>query len=200
MRHGLMLTCAILLTVLAHGEVWSQSIDVSPTVDAPSALEILAGRYDYIGNPEKDHSEIEKSIEAAITSLGWLGRKIARSRLANHKELPGHIEISRVGNDVSVVMGTYSAIAPMDGSKRELVGPNGRDSKLHYELEDHVIVQYFVFEHAKRKSTYSLDKDGNLVMTVYMTSEKLASPIEYALVYEPAGRAEPAPQPTPMPR
>lgn len=185
MSRWLPLSCATLLAVLAHEEVRSQSIDVSPKADAPSAVELLAGRYAYVGDPEKDHATIEKSIEAAITSLGWLGRKIARNRLANHEELPSHIEISRSGDDVSVVMGTYSAVAPMDGTKRELVGPNGRDSKLHYELGDDVIVQYFVFEHAKRKSTYRFDSEGHLVMTVFMTSEKLASPIEYALAYEP---------------
>ncbi len=161
----------------------SQSIDQPPT--APDVVELLTGKYRYIGSPEKDHATIEKSIEAAITSLGWLGRKIARNRLANHKELPQRIEISRVGDNVSIVMGKYSAVAAMDGTERELVGPNGRDSKLHYELGPERIVQFFVFEHARRKSTYSFNQTGQLVMTVYMTSEKLASPIEYALVYAP---------------
>ena len=43
--------------------------------------------------------------------------------------------------------------------------------------------QFFVFEHAKRKSTYRYNELGQLVMSVSMTSEKLASPIEYELVY-----------------
>jgi hypothetical protein len=178
-RHLVLFVGGILLASTAS----SQSIDSPPTV--PDALELLAGSYKYVGSAQKDHAAIEKSIEAAITSLGWLGRKIARSRLANHKELPARIEISRVGENVSVVMGDYSALAPDDGTERALVGPNGRDSKLHYELEADTIVQFFVFEHARRKSTYSLNKAGQLVMTVYMTSEKLASPIEYALVYDP---------------
>ncbi len=177
---------ALLLSVFLFAvarTAFSQSIDVPPT--APSAVELLTGNYRYVGDPDKDHATIQKSIEQAITSLGWLGRKIARNRLANHKELPQRIEISRAGDDVSIVMGSYSAVAPMDGTKRELVGPNGRDSKLHYEIERDTIVQFFVFEHAKRKSTYSFNATGQLVMTVYMTSEKLASPIEYALVYAP---------------
>ncbi|MGB5681427.1 MAG: hypothetical protein WBM47_06220 [Polyangiales bacterium] len=159
----------------------AQSIDQPPI--AVSIVEVLEGEYRYVGDPEKDHATIQKSIDAAVTSLGWLGRKIAANRLANHQELPQRIEISRVGDKVSIVMGEYSAVAPMDGSERELVGPNGRDSKLHYELERDQIIQFFVFEHAKRKSTYSFNASGQLVMTVYMTSEKLASPIEYALVY-----------------
>ena len=174
-----LITCGLWF---ATGSVSSQSIDMPPT--AMDAVELLSGRYRYVGNPDQDHAAIEKSIEAAISSLGWLGRKVARSRLANHKELPPHIEISRVGDDVSVEMGEYLAVAPADGTERELVGPNGRDSKLHYELESATIVQFFVFEHAKRKSTYSFNEKGQLVMTVYMTSEKLASPIEFALVYE----------------
>lgn len=175
-----------MLLMLAAVGAHSQSIDVPPT--APDAVELLSGRYKYTGNAEKDHAAIEKSIEAAITSLGWLGRRIARSRLANHKELPPHIEISAAGENVSIVMGRFSAVAPRDGSKRALVGPNGRDSKLHYELEDDTIVQYFVFEHAQRKSTYSFNDQGNLVMTVYMTSKKLASPIAYVLTYSPEPR------------
>lgn len=172
-------------TLLGLGAVGAlaQSIDMPPT--APDAVELLAGRYEYVGDPKKDHAAIQTSIEAAITNLGWLGRKIAGNRLANHKELPLHVEISRLGDDISIVMGSYEAVAPMDGSTRELVGPNGRDSKLHYELGTETIVQYFVFEHAKRRSTYSFDEAGHLVMTVYMTSEKLARPIEYALVYAP---------------
>lgn len=181
MRSGkIAIVCGLVAVVAASAS--SQSIDIPPV--APTPLEVLSGSYRYVGNPEKDHATIQKSIDAAITSLGWLGRKIAANRLANHKELPQRIEISRLRDDVSIVMGSYSAVAPMNGSKRELVGPNGRDSKLHYELQADTIVQYFVFEHAKRKSTYSINDAGQLVMTVYMTSEKLASPIEYALVYE----------------
>ena len=77
-----------------------------------------------------------------------------------------------------------AAVAPEDGTEREVVAPNGRDSKLHYELEPGTIVQYFIPEQAKRKSTYSFNAAGQLVMTVYMTSERLASPVEFALVYE----------------
>ena len=160
----------------------AQSVDGRPT--GADAVELLSGSYAYVGTAEDDHRTIGASIEAAISSLGWLGRRIARNRLANHKELPERIEIKRAGENVSIVMGKYSAVAPDDGTERALVGPNGRDSKLHYELEPETIVQYFVFEHARRKSTYSFNKAGQLVMTVYMTSEKLASPIEYALVYE----------------
>lgn len=170
---------------VAAGTASSQSVDAPPT--ALSALELLSGTYRYVGNPDKDRQTIEKSIEAAVSSLGWLGRKIAANRLANHKELPKRIAISQQGDGISIVMGKYSAVAPMDGAERELVGPNGRDSKLRYELRRDTIVQYFVFEHAQRKSTYSFDEEGRLVMTVYMTSAKLASPIEYALVYTPDG-------------
>lgn len=176
------LLCGLLS--LGAASAGSQSIDAPPV--APSALELLSGSYRYVGTPDKDHATIQKSIDAAITSLGWLGRKIAANRLANHKELPDRIEISRLGDEVSIVMGKYSALAPIDGSERALVGPNGRDSKLHYELRQESIVQFFVFEHAKRKSTYSFNETGQLVMTVYMTSEKLASPIEYTLVYAKA--------------
>jgi len=180
--HARFLLLALPLALLASTGASSQSIDSPPTTDDP--VQLLSGDYKYVGNPEKDHAVIEKSIEAAITSLGWLGRKIARNRLHNHKELPPRIEIARMGDEVSIVMGEYSAVAKDDGTKRELVGPNGRDSKLHYELEPDTIVQHFVFEQAKRKSTYSFNDKGQLVMTVFMTSEKLASPIEYALVYE----------------
>lgn len=173
---------ALGLWVAGLGETaLSQSTDSPPT--APSALELLSGTYRYVGNAEEDHAQIQASIDAAITSLGWLGRKIAANRLSNHKELPRRITISRAGDDVSIVMGPYSAIAPIDGTERELVGPNGRDSKLHYAVQTDRIEQFFVFEHAKRKSTYSFNAKGQLVMTVHMTSEKLASPIAYALVY-----------------
>ena len=155
-------------------------------------FELLSGSYRYVGTPEQDHAKIQKSIEAAITSLGWLGRKIAEKRLANHKELPQRIVIARAGDDMSIAMGKYDAVAPIDGSERAVVGPNGRDSKLSYRLGNDRIVQYFVFEHAMRKSTYRLNRAGQLLMSVFMTSEKLASPIEYELVYESASDDDPA--------
>lgn len=153
---------------------------------------LLSGSYRYTGTPEQDHAKIQKSIEAAITSLGWLGRKIAEKRLANHKELPKSIAIARAGGDVSITMGKYDALAPIDGSERAVVGPNGRDAKLSYRLGNDRILQYFVFEHAMRKSTYRFNEAGQLVMSVVMTSEKLASPIEYELVYERASVDGPA--------
>ncbi|MDH3817396.1 MAG: hypothetical protein OES21_02205, partial [Myxococcales bacterium] len=59
-------------------------------------------------------------------------------------------------------------------------------SKLSYRLANDELQQFFVFEHAKRKSTYRYNESGQLVMSVSMTSEKLASPIEYELVYAKA--------------
>ncbi len=169
------------LAVIGMARASSQPVDRPP---APmSVLQNLYGTYRYAGDPTADQATIQKSIEAAISSLGWLGRKIAASRLANHKELPGRIEIKRQGDDVSVAMGQYSAVAPLDGTERALVGPNGRDSKLSYRLGTDELQQFFVFEHAKRKSTYRFNALGQLVMSVLMTSEKLASPIEYELVY-----------------
>jgi hypothetical protein len=115
-------------------------------------------------------------------------QSIDTNRLANHKELPQRIEIARAGRNVSITMGEYAAVAPFDGQERELVGPNGRDSKLSYRMTEDAILQFSVFEQAKRKSTYRLNESGQLVMSVYMTSEKLASPIQYDLVYERQAR------------
>ncbi len=175
---------AICLHLTWPQTVVSQEIDSSPWADS-SALLPLAGAYRYAGTPADDHAKIDASIEASVSSLGWLGRRIAASRLANHKELPQRIVIARMGEDVSVTMGKYGAVAPLDGSPKELVAPNGRDAKLSYRVTTEEILQFFVFEHAKRKSTYRLDAEGRLVMSVFMTSEKLASPIVYDLVYEP---------------
>jgi hypothetical protein len=180
------LVCSAFVLCTLQPTATSQAIDTSPI--ALPALELLSGSYRYVGNPEQDHAKIQKSIEAAVTSLGWLGRKIAANRLANHKELPQRIGIARAGDDVSVTMGEYDAVAPIDGQERELVGPNGRDSKLSYRMTEDAIVQFFVFEQAKRKSTYHLNESGKLVMSVYMTSEKLASPIQYDLMYERRAR------------
>ena len=168
--------------------VWSQTatsqdIDQSTSAD-PGALVRLAGAYRYAGTPADDHAKIEVSMQEAVTSLGWLGRRVAASRLANHKELPQRIVIASRGDDVSITMGHYDAVAPRDGSPKELVAPNGRDAKLSYRVTSEEILQFFVFEHAKRKSTYRIDAEGRLVMSVFMTSEKLASPIVYDLVYE----------------
>ena len=176
------LACSLCMLCTLQFTAASQSIDASPIV--LPILERLSGSYRYVGDTEKDHAKIQKSIEAAVTSLGWLGRKIAANRLANHKELPQRIEIARVGDNVSITMGEYAAVAPFDGKERELVGPNGRDSKLSYRMTEDAILQFFVFEQAKRKSTYRLNESGQLVMSVYMTSEKLASPIQYDLIYE----------------
>ena len=179
-------TSLLVTALLAMGTttVTSQHVDGPPATSV--VLERLYGTYRYAGDPAAAHATIQKSIEAAVSSLGWLGRKVAASRLANHKELPARIEIKRKGDDVSVKMGQYSAIAPIDGTERELVGPNGRDSKLSYRLANDELQQFFVFEHAKRKSTYRYNELGQLVMSVSMTSEKLASPIEYELVYAKA--------------
>lgn len=155
---------------------------------APPILARLSGRYRYAGNAEKDHAKIQESIDAAVTSLGWLGRKIAANRLANHKEIPQRIEIGQKGGDVAVRMGDYDAEAPIDGKKKQLIAPNGRDAMLSYAFTKTELLQLFVFERAKRKSTYRLNEAGQLVMSVHMTSEKLASPIQYELLYDREGR------------
>lgn len=177
---GVLTTC---LHLALSQTATSQEIDPGPWANS-AALVSLAGSYRYAGTPADDHAKIDASIQAAVSSLGWLGRRVAASRLANHKELPQRIVIARRGDDVSITMGKYDAVAALDGSPKELVAPNGRDAKLSYRVTTDEILQFFVFEHAKRKSTYRRDGEGRLVMSVFMTSEKLASPIVYDLVYE----------------
>lgn len=159
----------------------SHSVAAAP---APSAVATLAGTYRYAGDWEQDEAKIQESIDAAVTSLGWLGRKIAASRLESHRKRPSRVVIAQAGEDLSITMDHFEAVAPLDGSKRDVIAPNGRESKLSYRMTDDTILQFFVAEHAKRESTYSLDDQGRLIMTVDMTSEKLASPIAYELTYE----------------
>lgn len=177
---GVLATC---LHLVWSPTATSQEVDPSPWADS-SALVRLSGSYRYAGTPADDHARIDASIQAAISSLGWLGRRVAANRLANHKELPRQITIGRRGDELSITMGKYDAVAAVDGSPKALVAPNGRDAKLSYRVAKEEIIQFFVFEHAKRKSTYRLDSEGRLIMSVFMTSEKLASPIVYDLVYE----------------
>ena len=151
---------------------------------APSAVAVLAGTYRYVGNWKQDESIIQESIREAVTSLGWLGRKIAASRLESHRKRPSRVVIAQAGEDLSITMDDYEAVAPLDGSKRDVIAPNGRESKLSYRMTEAKILQFFVAEHAKRESTYSLDDRGRLIMTVYMTSAKLASPISYEFAYD----------------
>jgi len=177
---GVLTTC---LHLALSQTATSQELDPSPGTDSTAVLR-LVGSYRYVGTPADDHAKIDASIQTAVSSLGWLGRRIAASRLANHKELPQRIVIASRGDELSITMGKYDAVAALDGSPKELVAPNGRDAKLSYRITTEEILQFFVFEHAKRKSTYSLDGEGRLVMSVFMTSEKLASPIVYDLIYE----------------
>ncbi len=188
-RTAILGTVATCLHLALSPSATSQELDTSSWADS-SALARLEGAYRYAGTPAEDHAKIDASVQAAVSSLGWLGRKVASSRLANHKELPERILIARRGDDVSITMGKYDAVAALDGSPKELVAPNGRDAKLSYRVTRDEILQFFVFEHAKRQSTYRLDGEGRLVMSVFMTSEKLASPIAYELVYETDDQAE----------
>jgi hypothetical protein len=165
---------------LAPGAM-SHAAAATPT---PPTVATLAGTYRYVGNWKRDQARIQASIDEAITSLGWLGRKIAASRLESHLNRPTRVVIAQAGDNLAVTMDDYEAVAPLDGAKRDEIAPNGRESKLSYRVTDDAILQFFVAEHAERESTYSLDGEGRLIMTVYMTSEKLASAITYEFVYE----------------
>ncbi len=176
------LSFPIVVLALAAGP-GAASRSAAATSD-PSAVETLEGNYRYVGNWQRDEATIQASIDEAITSLGWLGRKIAASRLESHLTRPSRVVIEQAGEDLSVTMDDHEAVAPVDGTKRDVIAPNGRESKLSYRVTDDAILQLFVAEHAKRESTYSLDHANRLIMTVYMTSEKLASPIAYEFVYE----------------
>ena len=120
-------TSLVVTVLLAMGTttVTSQHVDGPPTTSV--VLERLYGTYRYAGDPAAAHATIQKSIETAVSSLGWLGRKIAASRLANHKELPDRIEIKRIGDDVSVEMGQYftsSSYSNTPSESRRIVATN----------------------------------------------------------------------------
>ena len=176
-------TARLTFVLVAGAAVLPSSVSGEASVLQSPTLERLAGSYRYDGDSAEAKATIRASIETAVSNLGWLGRKVAANRLSKHKELPDRVEISQKGADISVTMGPYSAVAPANGAQRELIGPNGRPSKLSYRVTATELQQFFVFENAKRKSTYRFNDKGQLVMSVKMTSERLAAPIEYELVY-----------------
>jgi hypothetical protein len=170
----------ILLALLAFlalpGAVQAQ------TTEGPS----LEGTFVYDASAS---DKVEGAINAAITSMNFALRPIARGRLKRTNRPYQKVVIRYTPAQVSITMDGRAPIhTPANGTPVDWTRPeDGEKLKVSTEWENGRIEQTFQAEDGKRVNTYSISPDGRVMsILVTITSPRLPKPLTYTLRYRRA--------------
>ena len=140
----------------------------------------LAGSYVY---DEEASDPIRPAIEAAIASMNFITRPVARGRLTRTNEPYSAITISQTGNEISIITDDRAPIvARADGNPMRWQREDGEVLDLTTRWNGPTLEQVFVAEDGQRINAYSLGADGEMLeLAVTVTSPRLAAPLTYTL-------------------
>jgi len=165
---------ALLLTLIA-------CITAAANADEPA----LQGTY---VNEQQSAKSIETAIEAAVASMNFIKRPIARSRLKKTNEAHRRVQIEIGRVLISVAFdGRRPVQMPADGTTIHWTREDGETFDVNALWDGNRLVQTFKAEDGTRTNAFGLGADGSLDMVVTLTSPQLDHPMVYALTFARAG-------------
>jgi hypothetical protein len=150
---------------------------------APAQAEpIPAGTWRFV--PEQSDN-IERSIDQAVSHLNFLIRGIARNRLRNANAPVRRLIIQYPDSDVYISFREDEppTISPRDGAVVPYTRADGEVVRIHTELGDRRIRQFFDSDDGQKEHVFSMRPDGTMAMEVTVFSERLREPFRYTWVF-----------------
>jgi len=173
------LKVALALSVLAA--IYGQLLIADAAAQTPS----LAGSY-LLNDTRSDN--VAEAIDEGTARMNFIRRPIARGRLRKVNDLYPTVEIEERASEVAIALaGRPPIISPINGDPVRWTREDGEVFQVHTARQDGSLRQTFVSSDGQRENLFTLDRDGRtLRMRVTITSDQLAAPIVYTLVFERA--------------
>lgn len=144
----------------------------------------FTGTYKYAGGASQ-RAEVEAAIEAAAQQVNAVIRGIARKRLTESNPVRESIVIAVDGDKVAVTFTAGRTVrGVLGGPAIDWTSDSGKPVKVAFSLVKGRLVLNFTAEDGARRSTFTLNEAGDrLTMSVTISSERLETPMKYALTY-----------------
>ena len=154
------------------------ALPTASRAQAPS----LAGDYLYVAEGSDD---VNRAIETAVARMNFVTRPIARGRLRRTNIPYRTLQIAHTPTTISVHADQAApVVAPASGQQIRWRREDGETFDVSTEWDGPALVQTFRAEDGQRVNRYTLAPGGDtLIMTVSVTSPRLARPLTSALRY-----------------
>jgi len=132
--------------------------------------------------------DVNRAIETAVARMSFVTRPIARGRLRRTNQPYNRAVINFTQAEVSTTYDQRHIItSPANGQPVKWTREDGEKFDLSTEWQNGRLVQTFRAEDGSRTNTFTISPDGRtLTMHVTIRSPRLASPLEYNLVFNRA--------------
>jgi hypothetical protein len=155
----------------------------SALIAAPTRTSDFTGAYE-LNTAASDN--VENAIKAATSSMNFIVKPIARSRLKKVNRPHPTMFIQERGGTVSIAYNEqFPMVTPLDGTTVKWKNEEGETFDLSTTRTEGTLIQHFVAPDGERFNEFSQSAAGDtLYLGVTIKSPRLKTPLQYRLVYQ----------------
>jgi hypothetical protein len=137
-------------------------------------------------NDRQTGDGIAKAIDAAVETMNFITRPVARSRLKKTNAPHRRVTIATGEQEITVAFDANQPVRmPADGHTAKWTREDGEVFDVSAQWSGDKLVQTFKAEDGQRTNTFVLGADGRaLSVQVEVTSPQLPAPVRYELAFE----------------
>ncbi len=154
-----------------------------PRVAHADACEVKSflGTYEFAGG-DSERRDLDQAIDSVVSSMNFLVRGIARSKLKKANPVIQTISIAQDATTMTVTLDDRVYRAPLDGSKVGVKSILGDDMSMAYLIAPMMLSQLFTGDEKGRTNQFSATEAG-CTMLVRVFASRLPKDLNYALSY-----------------
>lgn len=182
MSHRRLIPLAVLVLLAAVGVPPAPAAPpAAPTPAVAAAPLTLTGTYAL--DPGRS-DDVTQAIEKTVAELSFLIRPIARGRLTKTNKPYQRVILALSTSQVSIITDVRAPIVTQpDGTPVKWTREDGEVFDVSTVWDGQVLRQTFQAEDGQRVNEYRLASDGGVVLQATISGKRLASPLQYRLVY-----------------
>ena len=130
-------------------------------------------------------AEINRAIDAAVRSMSFVIRPVARGRLRRTNVPYQRLRLDVTPEEITTVAdGGKPVVTPSSGRMVKWVREDGEELNVSTAWRGESLLQTFRADDGQRENHYTLGADGRtLTLGVTVTSPRLPAPVQYTLTY-----------------
>ena len=153
-------------------------------VRAQSPFTPWLGTYKNTASSANTTDVIERATEQGTREMGFVRRKVARSRLKAINPPYEQVRIVERGDHLLTEFDGRRYTAPLNGRAEQGTDPEGKSVTVSFQAEGNTLHARYVAEDGEKRMDFVRSPDGReLTMNVTVLSPKLPEPVRYSVRY-----------------
>ncbi|MFT4624468.1 MAG: hypothetical protein ACI8PZ_003127 [Myxococcota bacterium] len=146
----------------------------------------LSGNFQLAEDPASLQATHAAAVDAAVASMAWLMRPIARPFLKNSVKNCARMQLDLTGEVFRLQCDAQPPLVrPIGPARTELVGDDGETYGVGLEVTDAWVQLTFTGERGGQKSRFEPQADGSVLLRKEIFSGHLPEPIVWTVRYRP---------------